>query len=131
MKRISLALDDELYKKLEVAMASLGEVNRSRFIASLIAEKVAELIETPVASVIVLIYDHEVGEVTKALTEIQHDYRDIIRASTHVHIDESNCLEVIHAVGRGERIRELVSRISRVGRGIKFLRAVNVPQLQR
>jgi CopG family nickel-responsive transcriptional regulator len=129
MKRISLALDDELYKKLELAMATLGETNRSRFVASLIAEKVAEIVETPVASVIVFVYDHEVGEVSKALTEVQHDYRDVIRASTHVHLDERNCLEVIHAVGTGERIRELVWRISRIGRGLRFLRVVNIPQL--
>jgi CopG family nickel-responsive transcriptional regulator len=129
MKRISLALDDELYKKLELAMATLGETNRSRFVASLIAEKVAEIVETPVASVIVFVYDHKVGEVSKALTEVQHDYRDVIRASTHVHLDGRNCLEVIHAVGTGERIRELVWRISRIGRGLRFLRVVNIPQL--
>jgi CopG family nickel-responsive transcriptional regulator len=129
MKRISLALDDELYKKLELAMATLGETNRSRFVASLIAEKVAEIVETPVASVIVIVYDHEVGEVSKALIEVQHDYRDVIRASTHVHLDERNCLEAILAVGAGERIRELVWRISRIGRGLRFLRIVNIPQL--
>jgi len=38
MRRISLALDDELYKKLELTMAALGEANKSRFVASLIAD---------------------------------------------------------------------------------------------
>jgi CopG family nickel-responsive transcriptional regulator len=48
MKRISLAPDDELYKRLELVTATPGEVNRSRFVASLMAEK-PPLVETPVA----------------------------------------------------------------------------------
>ena len=43
MKRISLAPDDELYERLELATATLGEVNRSRFVASLMAEKASSL----------------------------------------------------------------------------------------
>ncbi len=130
MKRISLALDDKLYKEMENAMSVLGETNRSRFVASIIAEKISELVQRPMASIIVYIYDHEVGDVAKTLTEIQHEFRDVIRAATHIHLDDRNCLEVIHALGDSERIRELVTRMSRVGRGLKFLRVVNIPRLE-
>jgi hypothetical protein len=61
-----------IFQKAEHAMATLGERNRSRFAASLTAEKVAEVVETPAASAIVFAQGHEVGEVTKALTKIQH-----------------------------------------------------------
>jgi CopG family nickel-responsive transcriptional regulator len=111
-------------------MSQIGETNRSRFIASIISEKVAELSTTPVASIVVLVYDHEVGEVVKNITEIQHDFRDVIRTTSHIHLDERNCLEVIHAVGEGERIKQLVTRISRVGRGLKYLRVVNIPHIK-
>ncbi|MCY0891344.1 MAG: CopG family ribbon-helix-helix protein [Nitrososphaerota archaeon] len=130
MKRISLTLDDKLYKEMENAMSILGETNRSRFVASIIAEKISELVQKPMASIIVYIYDHEVGEVAKNLTEIQHEFRDVIRASTHIHLDDRNCLEVIHALGDSERIRGLVTRMSRVGRGLRFLRVVNIPRLE-
>ncbi len=53
-------------------MATLGERNRLRFVALLTAEKVAEVVEPPAASVIVFAHGHEAGEVTKALTKIQH-----------------------------------------------------------
>lgn len=130
MKRISLTLDDKLYKEMENAMSLLGETNRSRFVASIIADKISELVQKPMASIIVYIYDHEVGEVAKNLTEIQHEFRDVIRASTHIHLDDRNCLEVIHALGDSERIRDLVTRMSRVGRGLRFLRVVNIPRLE-
>jgi CopG family nickel-responsive transcriptional regulator len=129
VRRISIALDDELYRKMEATMAAMGEVNRSRFIATLVAEKVSELVQAPLASIIVLVYDHEKGEIAKSLAEVQHDYRDMIRASTHVHLTDRLCLEVIHAVGGGDRVRELVSRLSRAGRGLRFLKVVNIPQM--
>ncbi|ACB39359.1 CopG family ribbon-helix-helix protein [Pyrobaculum neutrophilum] len=128
VKRISIVLDDDLYKEMERLMTELGEVNRSRFIASVIAEKIGEASKTPVASLVVIVYDHEVGDVAKHLTEVQHDFNDVIRVTTHVHLDERNCMEVIHAVGEGQRIRELTSRISRIGRGIRFLKVINVPK---
>jgi CopG family nickel-responsive transcriptional regulator len=129
MKRISIALDDELYRKMEAMMAAMGEVNRSRFIATLVAEKVSETVQAPLASIIVLVYDHEKGEIAKSLAEVQHDYRDMIRASTHIHLTDRLCLEVVHTVGGGDRVRELVSRLSRAGRGLRFLKVVNIPQI--
>jgi CopG family nickel-responsive transcriptional regulator len=129
MKRISLALDDKLYREIENVMSIVGETNRSRFIASIIAEKISEIVQRPMASIIVYVYDHEVGEVVKNVTEIQHEFRDVIRATTHIHLDDRNCLEVIHALGESDRIKELVTRISRIGRGLKHLRVVNIPRL--
>jgi len=64
-------------------MATLGERNRLRFVASLTAEKVAEVLETPAASAIVFAHGHEVGEVTKALTKIQHFSKVIFILYTH------------------------------------------------
>jgi len=129
MKRISLALDDKLYREIENVMSIVGETNRSRFIASIIAEKISEIVQRPMVSIIVYVYDHEVGEVVKNLTEIQHEFRDVIRITTDIHLDDRNCLEVIHALGDSDRIRELVTRISRIGRGLKHLRVVNIPRL--
>jgi CopG family nickel-responsive transcriptional regulator len=60
MKRISLAPDDELYKRLELATATPGKVNRSRFVASLMAEK-PPACRNPSGIGIVLVYVHEVG----------------------------------------------------------------------
>jgi CopG family nickel-responsive transcriptional regulator len=110
-------------------MSIVGETNRSRFIASIIAEKISEIVQRPMVSIIVYVYDHEVGEVVKNLTEIQHEFRDVIRITTDIHLDDRNCLEVIHALGDSDRIRELVTRISRIGRGLKHLRVVNIPRL--
>ncbi|MEM0370569.1 MAG: nickel-responsive transcriptional regulator NikR [Pyrobaculum sp.] len=127
MKRISITLDDNLYAEIEKAMSLVGETNRSRFVSSIILEKLTEFVERPMAAIVVLVYDHHIGDVVKNITEIQHIFRDVIRASTHIHLDEDNCLEVIHIVGDGGRIRELITRVSRIGRGVRFLRVVTIP----
>jgi CopG family nickel-responsive transcriptional regulator len=67
-----------IVQKAKHAIATLGESNRSRFVASLTAEKVAEVVETPAASAIVFAHGHEVGKVTKAHTKIQYLSKAII-----------------------------------------------------
>jgi hypothetical protein len=49
-----------MYKRLELATATPGEVNRSRFAASLMAEK-PPACRNPSGIGIVLVYVHEVG----------------------------------------------------------------------
>jgi hypothetical protein len=49
-----------MYKRLELATATLGETNRSRFVASLMAEK-PPACRNPSGIGIVLVYVHEVG----------------------------------------------------------------------
>ncbi len=130
-RRVSLALDEELLRTIDSLMAKQGEINRSRFINSLLMNALAsakeEVVGGNVLSLVVIMYDHELGEVEKSVTELQHEYRDLIRVTTHVHVSERDCVEVIHAMGSYEKIQELVSRISSIKKGIKFMKIVNVP----
>lgn len=129
MRRVSFTMDGELYKAMEEAMARLGESSRSRFIASAISSYLSE-VAPPGASVfalIVVVFDHKVGDVDKELTNIQHDYRDVIRATTHLHLTEELCAEVVHIVGPSDKLKEIVNRLSRVGRGVKYIRIVSTP----
>ncbi len=131
IKRISIAIDEDLLKAIDDLMVRQGEVNRSRFISALLANAIASMYEEvkakAVFSLIVLMYDHEVGEVDKTITEIQHVYRDVIRVTTHIHVTDRDCIEVIHAIGSYERIQDLVTRLSAIKRGVKFLRVINLP----
>lgn len=126
MRRITITIDDELYKAMEEAMAKLGEANRSRFIASAISSYLAEASppEGRVFALIIVVFDHEVGEVDKEITSIQHEYRDVIRVSTHIHLTEDLCAEVIHIVGDSSKVREIANRLSRIERGVKYFKVV-------
>ncbi|MFP3280535.1 MAG: CopG family ribbon-helix-helix protein [Vulcanisaeta sp.] len=130
-RRVSLALDEELLRTIDGLMVKQGEINRSRFINSLLTNALAGIMEETtgsyVLSLVVLMYDHELGDVEKNVTDLQHEFKDLIRVTTHVHVGDRDCVEVIHAMGEYGKVQELVSRLSAIKKGIKFMRVINIP----
>jgi len=47
----------------------------------------------------------------KKLTEIQHHALDAVISTTHVHIDEENCLEFLAVRGEARAIERLAHRL--------------------
>ncbi|MFB6085251.1 MAG: nickel-responsive transcriptional regulator NikR [Halodesulfurarchaeum sp.] len=60
---------------------------------------------------VVVLFEHEHGDVTDEMTELQHDFTETIIAVHHVHLSSHLCLESIAVDGPGERIEELLSRL--------------------
>ena len=61
--------------------------------------------------VITMVYDHEQRNLLQAITEIEHDYHDIIKASIHSHVTHERCLEVILVHGDGMKLKALTERL--------------------
>ena len=57
--------------------------------------------------VVTLIYDHHASRISRRLTEVQHHHLDQVVTTTHVHLDEHRCLEVILLRGPTRQIRDL------------------------
>ncbi len=74
-----------------------------------------------VAGAITMLYDHDVRGLEENLTDIQHQYRDIISSTTHVHLDDKNCLEIIAVKGEVEKIQSLAERLMTT-RGVKQIK---------
>ena len=70
---------------------------------------------------IFLVYDHHSSELTNKLTELQHHHLLHVIASTHIHLDHHNCLEVIFVKGTVEEIKQLGDRMASL-RGVKLSR---------
>jgi CopG family nickel-responsive transcriptional regulator len=77
------------------------------------------------AGAILLTYNHKTHGLQEALTDIQHHFRTIINSTTHVHLDESRCLEMISVKGRTELIQALAKAIVKV-RGITQMKLSTV-----
>jgi CopG family nickel-responsive transcriptional regulator len=73
------------------------------------------------AGAIIMLYDNHAYNHDSQSTHIQHHYSDIISASTHLHLDQDNCLETVMVKGKIKRIKELTKRLSE-NRGIKSLK---------
>jgi len=71
-----------------------------------------------VVGAITLVYDHQARMLDYKLTHLQHDYHEIIRFSTHLHLDERHCVQVVIVGGPAARVSELADRLSAL-KGVK------------
>ena len=74
---------------------------------------------------ILMVYDHKIRGLKKVLTHIQHEYREVISSTTHVHLDERNCLEIVVVKGKVKSIRSLAKKLMGE-RGVKQLKLVTL-----
>jgi CopG family transcriptional regulator, nickel-responsive regulator len=113
--RFGVSLDGGLLKKFDPFIAKMGYKSRSEAIRDLIRERLVNeewrADKTPAMGVLSLVYSHEVRELSRKLTDIQHHHLGIILSTTHIHMDEHNCLEVIILKGRGTEIREVAGQL--------------------
>jgi CopG family transcriptional regulator, nickel-responsive regulator len=116
MQRVTISMSDALAEALDTFMAETGYTNRSeavRDLARLGLERASEAKAGPAKCLATLsyVYDHEVREIPRRLTQSFHHHHDLSVATLHVHLDHENCLEV--AVLRGDRgtIREFAQAV--------------------
>jgi CopG family nickel-responsive transcriptional regulator len=79
-----------------------------------------------VPGVILVTYDHHSRGVNAALTELQHDFPDIVAATMHIHLSKHTCLEVIAFKGEAERVKSL-AKILQSQKGILDLKVMTSP----
>ena len=120
--RFGVSIDNELLKKFDKLIAHRGYSNRSEAIRDLIRDDLVqqEWQSSNVDSIgtITIIYDHHVRELTELLNSVQHNYINEILATTHIHIDHNNCLEIIAVKGKTNKIREIADKLISL-RGVK------------
>jgi CopG family nickel-responsive transcriptional regulator len=115
LTRFGISLDSELLRRFDALIKRMGYGNRSEAIRDLIRDRLAakewEKEETETVGVLALVYDHKTPELTESLNAIQHKHIDLVVASTHVHLDAHNCLEVIIMKGSSGLIRKISDRL--------------------
>ena len=112
--RSSFSIEKSLYDRLEDLVAKGGYENRSEFLRDLIRDKLVELEwehDEIAVGTVTMIFDHHKRGLSDKLTEIQHDYLDLILASTHVHLDHHLCAETVVVKGRALAIKSLADRL--------------------
>ncbi len=114
VSRVSISLPPKMLEEFDRVVERLG-LTRSKAVQvamrDFLTEHRWETAEGSVAGAITLLYDHKIRGVEEEVTDIQHDFRDVISSTTHVHLDERNCLEIIAVRGDVARIRELYRRL--------------------
>jgi len=119
--RFGISLEKDLSDKFDNRLKEKGYTNRSEAIRDLIRH---DLIQqewqkgSRVAGAITLIYDHHKRELLNKITDIEHDFQDLIISAQHVHLDHNNCLEIVAVKGDAFKVQELADILKSV-KGVK------------
>ncbi len=120
--RFGVSLDWDLLSRFDELCIQKSYQTRSEAIRDLIRNA---LVQTQwedenqeAVGVLSLVYDHHHSDLSKKLTQIQHEALDLITASLHVHLDHDNCLEVLIMRGVGKDIQNTAQRLTST-KGVK------------
>ena len=65
-----------------------------------------------------LVYDHHVRDLSRRLTDLQHELGEGVRSALHVHLSHELCLEVVVMRGLSDQLQSIADRILAM-RGVK------------
>ena len=108
--RFGVSLEKELLSKFDQLIKQKNYPNRSEAFRDLIRQELVtkEWYESKeIAGAIILIYDHHRRALVTKITEIQHDFQNIIISTQHIHLDHRNCLEIVAVKGSPRQVRKL------------------------
>ena len=124
VQRFSVSAPPDLLVEFDGVIGRLGQ-DRSKAIQQAMRLFLSEhkwmSREGECAGAIVVTYDHEVHEAEEEITDLQHQFRGVVNSALHLHIDESNCLQMIAIRGQTEGVSQLINRLSAC-KGVKQVR---------
>jgi CopG family nickel-responsive transcriptional regulator len=131
MTVVSVTLPSDLLKRFDQFMKARGYYSRSEAfrdaLRSLIAE--AEIAKTEtgnVAATMMITCEYARRDVDLRMSEVRHEFDDIVVENVHRHINKQYCLEVFIAEGNYQRVLELIGKV-RGMRGILEVKATFMP----
>ena len=114
--RFSVAMPEGLLMQFDEFVARRGVAkNRSEVVRDLVRDALVQSacddIGVEVMGTLTIVYNHHASDVQETLHDIQHANLGLFVSSTHVHVDEDNCLETIILRGEAIDVRLMADRI--------------------
>lgn len=120
--RFGVSLPRELVRAFDKRLREKGYRSRSQAIRDIMRDYLVggewEGSSEFVVGTVTLVFDHHTRELSNVLTQVQHEFHDAVVCSTHVHLDEHNCVEVIIVRGRAKALQAIADRLIST-RGVK------------
>jgi len=113
LSRIGVSIDSSLLHRFDSYIAGKGYENRSEAFRDLIRDRLVEsaVVAGNVVGTVTLIYDHHTRLLPEKLTDLQHEYHDVVISTLHAHLDHENCLEVVVLRGKSRDVQKLADRL--------------------
>jgi CopG family nickel-responsive transcriptional regulator len=122
VERVGVSFEPALLSKFDKLIRSQGYSNRSEAIRDLVRKAIIasdiKSEKSEVVGTLTIVYDHDIGDVTHKLMHLQHHHHTEIIFTSHIHVDEQTCLEVLVVRGKAHEVRTLADNIRAV-KGVK------------
>ncbi|MBS7653955.1 MAG: nickel-responsive transcriptional regulator NikR [Candidatus Bathyarchaeia archaeon] len=114
--RFSISLPPALVEEFDSAWKSMNYENRSKAVHDAMRTFISEFKWTrgeteQMAGAILILYYLDKPNLLEKIMEIQHKFRNIISSTTHIHLEEDKCLEMIAVNGKAGEIRNLAQEL--------------------
>lgn len=118
ISRIGVSLEPKLLNKLDDFAKKRGYPSRSEAIRDMVrdrldSEKLKDPKQESVGSITILYKHHQKG-LSDKIMHFQHEHHDLIISTTHIHLDEDRCLEILVCKGKAGEIVNLSEKISAI-----------------
>lgn len=123
-RKVGIYIPSELEQQLRVLIEKRGISNISQAVQKALRLYLSEIsMQTAciVTGSVTILYNHEVEDIDSTLTDLQHDFMDIILFASHLHLDKERCLLTIAVKGPSERVEEFTSKITNL-RGVLLVK---------
>ncbi|MDF2957484.1 MAG: Metal-responsive transcriptional regulator [Candidatus Alkanophagales archaeon MCA70_species_1] len=126
MPVVSFSVSEKLVRRFNEILSERGYASRSEAFREAMRNYISEYEWTKgvgerAIAVITVLYDKKMRK--DLLSNLQHEYDDVIPTMMHLHLDETNCFEVFVTKGDSKRILELIRKIKSI-RGVKQVKFI-------
>jgi CopG family nickel-responsive transcriptional regulator len=115
LKRFGVSIPAELVDAFDRLIEAKGYPNRSEALRDLMRDALVESEwesdAGEVVGAVTIVYDHEARELSRKMTRLQHQTVDAVVCTTHVHLDEQNCMEVVVVRGSAAQVRAIADKL--------------------
>jgi CopG family nickel-responsive transcriptional regulator len=128
--RFSVSLPPSLVSKFDETWKSMRYENRSKAVHDALRSFITEFkwMRTEkgqiTGAILVLYYLDKPGLLNK-ITKIQHEFKNAISSTLHVHLEEDKCLEIIAVKGSAQEVRNL-AQVLMAKRGVKQVKVAAI-----
>ena len=114
--RFSVSLPPPLLKKLDETWRSMQYADRSKAIHDAVRSFISEFEwmqkqRGQITGAILVLYYLDKPGLQEEITKAQHQFESVIPSTTHIHLEDNKCLEIIAVKGGAQEVRGLAQAL--------------------
>lgn len=121
--RFSVSLPQHLVVEFDEAWKNMRYENRSKAVHDAIRSFISEFewmrkAKGQITGAVLILYYLKKRSLLEEITKAQHQFKDVISSTLHVHLEDDKCLEIVAVEGSAQEIKSLV-QILMTKKGVK------------